>query len=664
MAKIYTDADFADNAPAQPAAQPAGRVFTDADFTEARELPSYANGLAPETAINQSPISIEDRAKLSVGNEAGKLKFLKEKFGAVQKTKSGDLVVNNNGFWQRVDPNGLGDGDAWSMTKELMSDVTDLAPTAINIGAQLGSAAGLAAATGGASLLAQGGTSAAVGAALKAGETSLGRLVGTYEASDEEQLKDVGIEAALNLGGTVIGAGVKPTIGLIADGVAKFGKLFGNAPAAVKNMFMEGWGGATGVGAKNIATLIDNPDAVSSVMKQAGKLGEDPVGALVRQNIDDVAKIARASRSAASNLYDKLADDVISQADTSFKADIGSTVKSAYKTLADLGVGTIDDAGKFSMFTKEQLANKLAQGGEVSALLSDDKSLKLISDMASELGQYSSAKELTGKAGAAQMMKFRKVLGDFTYRLKEEADEAFLAPAQNIISKVNEVIDNSVLGAFQLAAPVKSSVTGEMTDNLLLHTNQVYKNTLKELSPLLKAASQATKQNSDAPFQSLYNQLSTMQGKNTVQKTAFDKAVDVVGNYGGAAGKASKDMFNNIRVREAAAAFTPVLRRGLVNSMTSSAGGGFAATGNIGGMLFAAGAAIPASPRVQKELITAGLKFKNLVSGMSMPQRMQFINSPELFNSAVSQVLAVPVMRDQVTTQMMQQAGQAINGGQ
>lgn len=113
-----------------------------------------------------------------------------------------------------------------------------------------------------------------------------------YEASDEEQLKDVGIEAALNLGGTVIGAGVKPTIGLIADGVAKFGKLFGNAPAAVKNMFMEGWGGATGVGAKNIATLIDNPDAVSSVMKQAGKLGEDPVGALIRQNIDDVAKIS------------------------------------------------------------------------------------------------------------------------------------------------------------------------------------------------------------------------------------------------------------------------------------------------------------------------------------------------------------------------------------
>lgn len=36
-----------------------------------------------------------------------------------------------------------------------MADVTDLAPTAVSIGAQLGSAAGLAAATGGASLLAQ-----------------------------------------------------------------------------------------------------------------------------------------------------------------------------------------------------------------------------------------------------------------------------------------------------------------------------------------------------------------------------------------------------------------------------------------------------------------------------------------------------------------------------
>lgn len=665
MARTFTDADFADGNTQQVASssQPAGRMFSDADFAESKTLPSYANGLAPETAINQSPISLEDRAKLSVGNEAGKLKYLKEKFGAVQKTKSGDLVVNNGGFWQRVDPEGLGDGDAWSMTKELISDVTDLAPTAVSIGTQLGAAAGLAAATGGASLTAQSGIAGAVGAALKAGETSLGRLVGTYEASDEEQLNDIGLETLLNMGGTVIGAGVKPTLAFIGKGLGSTGRTLAKAPAVVKEMVMEGWGNATGVGAKNIATLIDSPDAVEAAMKSVSALKDNAVDALIRQNVDDVAKIARASRSAASNLYDKLADDVISQADTSFKADIGSTVKSAYKTLADLGVGTLDDAGKFSMFTKEQLANKLAQGGEVSVLLSDDKSLKLISDMASELGQYSSAKELTGKAGAAQMMKFRKVLGDFTYRLKEEADEAFLAPAQNIISKVNEVIDNSVLGAFKLAAPVKSSVTGEMTDNLLLHTNQVYKNTLNELSPFLKAAGQASKQNSGAPFQTLYNQLNSMQGRNTVQKTAFDKAIDVVGNYGGAAGKASEEMFNNIRIREAAAAFTPTFKKGLISQglVTGASLGAIVnpVAGAVTGLM-AAGT----SPRVQKELIAGGMKLKRFISGMSPAQRLQFINTPQAFSSALNTVLQAPGVRSQITTQMMQQAGQAINGGQ
>lgn len=663
MARTFTDADFADTTPMQPAAQSAGRTFTDADFAEAKTLPSYANGLAPETAINQSPISLEDRARLSVGNEAGKMRFLKEKFGEVKKTKSGDLVVNNGGFWQRVDPSGLGDGDAWSMTKELLADVTDIAPTAVNIGAQIGAAAGLAAATGGASLLAQGGTSAAVGAALKAGETSLGRLVGTYEASDEEQLKDIGLEAILNMGGTMIAPAVKPTLTYIGNGLAKTGKLLGSAPTAVKEMVMEGWGNATGVGAKNIATLIDNPDAVSAAMKSVSALKDNAADTLIRQNVDDVAKIARASRAAASSMYDKLADDAISQVDDTFKADIGASVKNAFKALADMGAGAIDDTGKFSMYTKEQLANKLSQSGELSALLSDDKSLKLVTDMASELGQYSSAKEFTGKAGAAQLMKFRKILGDFTYRLKEEADEAFLAPAQNIISKVNEAVDNTVLGAFQLAKPVKSTVTGEMTDNLLAHTNQVYKNTLKELSPFLKAAGQATKQNSDAPFQTLYNQLNSMQGRNTVQKTAFDKAVDMVGTYGGNAGKAAKDMFNSIRVREAAAAFTPNFRRGLTAQglLTGASIGAFV---NPAAVATTAAIAGGSSPRLQKELITGGMKLKSFISGMTPAQRMQFINTPELFTSAINTVLQTPEIRNQATNQLMQQARQTITGGQ
>lgn len=644
-------------------AQPATSSFNPDAFLSAADKPSYANGFSPETAINQSPISIEDRAKLSVGNEAGKLKYLKEKFGAVQKTKSGDLVVNNGGFWQRVDPNGLGDGDAWSMTKELISDVTDLAPTAVSIGTQLGAAAGLAAATGGASLAAQGGVAGAVGAALKAGETSLGRLVGTYEASDEEQLKDVGVEALLNLGGTVITPAVKPTLAYIGKGLGSTGRTLAKAPAVVKEMVMEGWGNATGVGAKNIATLIDSPDAVEAAMKSVSALKDNAVDALIRQNVDDVAKIARSSRAAVSNLYDKLADDVVSQVDDSFRANISGSVKNAFSKLAELGVGTIDDAGKFSMFTKEQFASKLANEGELSALLSDDKSLKLLTDMASELGQYANAKELTGKLGAAQFMKFRKVIGDYTYRLKGEADEAFLPTAQNILAQVNGAIDNSVLSSFQLPSAVKSSVTGEMTDNLLLHTNKIYKDSVNELAPLFKAATQSIKQNSDVPFQSLYNQLSSMQGRNTVQKTAFDKAVDLVGIYGGSAGKASKEMLNNIRVREAAAAFTPNFRRGFTAQglLTGASIGAFV---NPAALATTAAIAGGSSPRLQKELIQSGLKFKSLLSSMSSAQRLQFINTPELFNSAMSSVLRSPEMRNQVTNQMMQQAGQAINGGQ
>lgn len=667
MARIFQESDFVDGN--QQAAQPAatGRVFTEADFAAdgGEFLPDYANGLTPLTAMNTSPLSLEERAALSVGNEAGKMKFLKERFKEVQKTKSGDVIVNDGGFWKRIDPEGLGAGDAWSQTKELLADAIDLAPTAINIGAQLGAAAGAAALTSGASLTTQAGISASVGAALKAGETSLGRLVGTYEATPEEQMKDIGLEGLLNIGGTYVAAGVKPAVGMIADGLAKTGKLLGDIPAQSKQALLEGWANITGVGAKNLQTLMDNPTAVSTVMKKAAAKGEaDVVGSLIRENIADVKSISTAARSAVSNYYDTLADDVVKNVPENFMSNVSSSVREAYSALVNAGVGTIDDAGKFTLYDKKQLANMLSQQGEISPLLTDDKSYKIINELVDELSPYMNSKILRGKAGAHQLMQFRKTIGDFTYRLKEEADEAFLAPAQRILAQVNDAIDNNVIRSFDLKTPVKSSVTGRETNNLLAHANESYKSILNQMEPLLKTARQGMKQNSDAPYETLYNQLGALQGKNEVKKSAFDAALDVIGNYGGAAGKAISQKNKDIVLRQAAAAFTPAFKQGLISQGASTYGVGSVISGNLAGAGLAAATAGATSPRLQKAVVTGALQFKNLLGSLAPAQKMQLLNDPQALGGAIGQIMSIPQVQTQVTNQLMQQGIQAAQGGQ
>lgn len=650
---------------AQEAAPAIDTASFDPDtFLSNMERPSYANGLTPETALNQSPIDVADRAALSVGNEAGKMKFLKEKFGAVQKTKSGELVVNNKGFWQRVDPEGLGDGDAWSMTKELIADVTDLAPTAVNVAAQVGAGVAAAGATGGASLAAQAGISAAVGAALKAGETSLGRLVGTYEASPEEQLKDIGIETMLNLTGTVIAAGVQPAIPYIANGLSKFASLAKDSVG--KKAFTEAWGTLTGAGGQNVERLIANPAAVTAEMKLAAKEGvDDVVGHLINKNVKTVGEIAKNVRASASSLYDSLADDVISQVDDSFKADIQGSVKAAYNRLAQMGAGELDQAGKFKLFSLEDMQARQALSGEINPLLADDKSYNIVAKMADKLGLYSMANPKSGKEGAKQIMSFRKIIGDLTYSLKEEADDAALAPAARIIAGVNEAIDNNVLKSFQLKTPVKSSVTGQMSDNLLLHTNEIYRKTLAELAPLTKAATSSMKQGgSDLPFQTLYNQLNSMQGRNTVQKSSFDSAIELLGRYGGEAGKNARNMLETIKDREAAAAFTPVFRKGLYEriGMGAAAGGGLMLNPALAGA--AAGGVIASSPRIGKSIVVGALQLKNTLSKLAPAQRMQFLNTPQAIMQAVGTVMGIPQVQTQTMNELMQQGVSAAQGGQ
>src|SRR6185436_1809857 len=114
----------------------------------AEVAPDHSSGLNPTTPINQSTLSMADRLKMSLGNEEGNKAYLMSKpdVGGVTTDPTGALVYQdmNTSLWHRVDPEGGGDGDPWTRTKEIMKDAADIAPAAVKTLGAIG--AGIAAA--------------------------------------------------------------------------------------------------------------------------------------------------------------------------------------------------------------------------------------------------------------------------------------------------------------------------------------------------------------------------------------------------------------------------------------------------------------------------------------------------------------------------------------
>lgn len=663
MGKIYSESDFMPME-SSPAPAPQGRIFSESDFDGSEALPSYANGLTPETAINISPISVEDRARLSVGNESGKFKFLRENYGAVTRSKSGDLLVQDkvSKLWHQVDPSGLGDGNPWEKTKELVKDVTELAPMATKIGVQLGAAAGLAAVTGGTSLAAQAGTSAAVGAALSAGETSLGRLVGTYAATPEEQLKDVAIEAMLNFGGTYVAAGVKPGISMIANGLRKGAKAIRNAiPEAAKSVI----GALSGAGTRSVNTLLQNPDEVTAAMKAAGvgaQSSDDVVNNLVSDSIGKVAHIARQLRGALSNMYDSMSKQVIQTIDDGFQPSFKELQAKLEAQLVSMGVGRMTPNGVFQAYSEQELRQLAKETGQVSDFLMDKGSREVVDELVNQIKVLGSIKEASGSAGAMQVIKTNKIFGDLTMRLKEVADDQALAPAQRALGAVKSAFDEHVMKRFDLAKPVVDAHTGQLSSNLYNSLNEVYHKTMTETSFLSRAVYQANKQGSSQPYEAAYKQLMSKSGSNVTAKTSFDSALDVISKYGGDQGQAVVNMGHVIKINDAAKSWVPFTRPGALSQALSMGSIAGAVTGNPAAVVIGAGTAAATSPRMLKSLVTSSMAAKNFVSKLTPMQLKQMSSSPELLGKWAETIVQAPAFAESTKQSLIDYGMKQIRG--
>lgn len=515
----------------------------------------------PSTAINISPVSDEDRAKLAVGNLQGNMKFLSKKFDEVMHDGDNGYSVKKDNVWYAVDPSLLGKGNAWDKTKEavkhgfglinnpdLTGDLADLLPEGINAAAvSKGATAG---AIVGAPL---GPLGAAVGGAVGAGiagfgsggiRTSLGRLAGTYDATPEEQAADMGMEALLSMGGQIVVLGAKPVLGQFVKAAKSIGS---SASELTKDTVASVVGTMTKAGNVATRTFLDHAGEVGASITKAAKAGAGNVTKAIEHvatlKREAVEKLLETASDALPQRYGQLLDELVTSAEgKKFSIDLKSVINKTFQQLDEKGFGkTALDAGTdvpfagkptqkpFSFLNEKDVADRILSGQNAELLTAEEQALlQPAINLFTRLSKVSSP--LNGGAAAATLKEFEKTLNKLLQQSFKSESPAFKRVAA------------------QLSATFKNNV-GEVFEGQGL--GQQY----GALSQLYGQFGEAVNMgrrilNSDKGVETLANQFSSPAGKGVTSKGLRDTLVDLLGKEG-------ENQSKNIAILNATEKFLP-----------------------------------------------------------------------------------------------------------
>jgi hypothetical protein len=436
------------SAPAEQQAAPASNDFMSRfgkNLDPAQSAPSIYDsseeGASPETALNVSPVGVADRAAIGIGNQAGALQYLKTKFDDAQVTKEGAIVVKKGNTWHQVDPSGLGGGSLLDKAKEFGKDVSDLGDVAANaIGSSVGAAVGLFA----------GGAGAIPGAGIGGGLAATARIqaakyLGTYSATPEDELKDIGLEAILSAGGEGIARGIKAVatskpvvdkVGLALDWIKN------NASPAAKEAV------ATMISAVNpeikkdsAKALVENGKAVMSKLDSAISAVKESDAAVplnVQETLkkragDAVGALFDKPRRALSAVFDREEKELLANVPAGFQAEVAPAINKAMGGLAERGfVKPIvkSESGEIVGYKlgdmnaiNEQLKHAYSNGADGMKVMRD---LKQFVDLANERLQKDGLK---GADAAESIIQTRRAFDKFYYttvRANEAMREALM----------------------------------------------------------------------------------------------------------------------------------------------------------------------------------------------------------------------------------------------
>lgn len=598
-------------------------------------------------AVAISPVTLADRARLALGNEAGKVNYLKSKFQEVKyQPDLNTVVVKNQGVWQQVDPEAWGEGNAWERSKEFLADLVDFGDVvpglaAAGVGAAKGAAAGAAAGPVGA--LAGGAAGAALGGGgAEAIRTSLGRLAGTYSATPEEQIKDIGYEALLNMGGEFVGPAVK-LVGK-APGMAALGTALKNigskASDVNKDIIAQSMGKLTGAGSIATRTAIDQTDEVVGHLNRArlgAKSVDDVVGRLKDEQFAEAWSMMEGAQGVLSRRYGELTNDLVNASGDFHKVDMAAVVNDSLDSLAQAGIlqrkAVADSTGKVlsvKYLPMDETRAAALQSHNVPAQV-------MVPELQRKVMQITRSIEAMGKLGTAQGPEAAKRLLTLRKSINQIAEQVRtkdMPPAfDRVVTQMQQAVGGRVGGEFSKAglAP-QYAATSDLYKKFGDTVAEVTKMSGERNGPELFLNRIVSQANTNRTFKGFAQDLSDLYGKD------------------------GPGMLQSIYQKNAAERFSDYLpRSGLLPNV---AGAARVATGDLTG---AASVMAVMSPRASLRSVQLGNKTLDLLRGLNPQARAELLTNPNAMRTMLQVVSDASSQEDAATEALIQQATQ---GGQ
>lgn len=381
----------------------------------------------PQTALeNDTPVDVLDRLKLAFGNAKGGVNYLKNKFEDATVNEDGKLLVKDKGVWQAVDPEGITRGDGWSFS-EVIGDLADISRDVLMGGAQL---AGAAAA--GAGTLGTGAAAGAVGAAAAASAASaaVGRIIGTYDATPEEVVKDVAMDTLLAAAGETVALGAKNAV---LPAIKSMWSKVGSASDASKSIMKGAARDLLGLSDEAASVAFDESAAVARTLDRITESANMPQSLLkgaAQQNVE----------AGSFNAIKLAADNEMAQAMKPLAVDAQENLSRMWRS---------DTAKMLSQVPKDYnpKASTLVSDGitEFQNAMTQLGVFKNTRGAGPQLPQMASAQEIAAKLGvtAADAQALQKTGQSFLNQARGWVDESAGLKGKEAAANLMSMLKNS-----------------------------------------------------------------------------------------------------------------------------------------------------------------------------------------------------------------------------
>lgn len=630
--------------------------YVDTATLEAR--PNYADGSNPNKAI---PKAIDgaawNRIKLSFGNKSPEqtVKYLEADYGVgnVTQSKSGAIVVKNkkDGAWYQLDPEGGGQGDfvdrALERTRDVLADNADIAASVgLGIATAVAAAPLAAGLTGLAAVGGAGAVGAAAGAGGAMGRVLMGRLVGTYEATPEEMLRDIAVETLISAAGGSFIPGAKWGAGELSKKFAKAAPVLQAAEPQNKKVLAEIIGFFGGFGEENAERIINRGKQVAAHMdKYKGSKGLETA---LRDQVHSTQALAQHVAGARLAYGNDLYNGFVKEAGEEFSPWVGkiftaSNTNASSISLIDQGVVKYAN-GKISLNVVDDATN----------VFSNPAALEVLQPVVSVMDRFNKMGVQTGEKGARAYLSFKELLNNALGEAENAAEKAggdlAMGAVRNFKREVLEAYANKAIDGVKSPGLVKK----------LIDIDREY----ARVSSLTEDFVNATKKGGDLKseyYRKLYE--TNFAPNKTTTKTALKndnikQVMETLGKYD----TKIQLHFDDILDRKAAIAGTPLIRPGMSGNVQTAigAGAGLATNPIVGGLTFAI-----SSPRVNynvARMASTALDSLNNFNRLSPVTRTQLLKSTEAMKQFAAPILEVPGIEAQTRTQLQQMLKGGGNG--